>query len=128
METTTEIKTCCLCRQDFPIYQSDLDFYEKIFPTFNNLKYQIPTPTLCPECRNKRRWAFRNERSLYRRKDDLTGKELILSYSPDKSYKVYSPTSRRSDQWEAMEYGRAFDFHSDFFQQFDRLLHEVPQL
>ena len=67
-----ERKTCKISGQPFPIYQSDLDFYDKISPTFNGEKYQIPTPSLCPEEREKRRLAFRNERNLYRRKCDFS--------------------------------------------------------
>ena len=67
-----ERKTCKISNQSFPITQKDLEFYDKISPTFNGKKYQIPTPTLCPEERARRRLSFRNERNLYRRTCDLT--------------------------------------------------------
>jgi hypothetical protein len=57
---------------EFPIYQSDVDFYEKISPTFNGKKYAVQTPTLCPEERQRRRLMFRNERKLYKRTCDAT--------------------------------------------------------
>ena len=68
----TQWKTCAISGQEFPIYKSDRDFYDKISPTFNGKKYQIPTPTLCPEERQRRRLLFRNERKLYKRKCDAT--------------------------------------------------------
>jgi hypothetical protein len=128
METIIETKICKHCGKSFSITQADKEFYEKISPVFNGTKYLIPTPTFCPDCRNQRRLSFRNERSLYRRNDDLTKKPLILSYSPDKKYTVYSPTSWRSDQRNPMDYGKEFDFQRGFFEQFDEMLHKVPQL
>ncbi|MEI7477826.1 MAG: hypothetical protein WCJ81_04935 [bacterium] len=68
-----ERRTCAVSGAEFPIYQSDVLFYDKISPTFNGTKYQIPYPTLCPEERQRRRLLFRNERKLYKRKCDATG-------------------------------------------------------
>jgi hypothetical protein len=87
-------KTCKVSGQPFPIYQSDVEFYDKISPTFNGVKYQIPTPTLCPEERQRRRLSFRNERKLYKRPSDLSGKRVVSLYSPDKHYEIYS-----QDEW-----------------------------
>ena len=100
-----EWKTCKVSGQEFPIYQSDLEFYDKISPTFNGVKYQIPTPTLCPEERQRRRLAFRNERKLYRRTCDASGQNIISMYSPDKSYKIYHKDYRWSDARDATFYG-----------------------
>lgn len=61
-----ERKTCTVSGQSFAIYQSDLDFYTKISPTFVDKKFQVPTPTLCPEERLRRRLLFKNERKLFR--------------------------------------------------------------
>ncbi|MDR0606980.1 MAG: hypothetical protein LBG52_01195 [Candidatus Peribacteria bacterium] len=122
-----EWKTCKVSGQPFPIYQSDLEFYEKISPTFNGKKYPIPTPTLCPEERQRRRLERRNERKLYKRKSDLSGVEMISIYSPDKPYTIYSAKEWRSDQWNPLDYGRDFDFSCSFFEQFDELLKTVPK-
>ena len=72
-----EWKTCEVSRKEFPIYKSDLEFYDKISPVFDNQKFDIPTPKLCPEERARRRLAWRNERKLYRRNCDATGKPII---------------------------------------------------
>jgi hypothetical protein len=113
-----EWKTCKVSGQPFPIYQSDLEFYDKISPTFNGKKFAIPTPTLCSEERERRRLARRNERKLYKTTSSLSGKSIISLYSPDKPYKVYSQDEWWSDKWDAMEYGRAFDDNQPFFEQF----------
>ena len=65
-------KTCTASGKPFAIFQSDLDFYDKISPTFDGKRFSIPTPTQCPEERQARRFAWRNESKLYRRKCDKT--------------------------------------------------------
>lgn len=71
---------------------------------------------------------FRNERKLYRRKCDATGENIISVYSPDKPYKVYKQDFWRSDNWDAMKYGKAFDFDRIFTEQFLTLMLEVPRI
>ena len=122
-----ERKTCAISWTQFPIYQSDLDFYTKISPTFAGEKFQIPTPTLCPEERQRRRLSFRNERKLYKRTCNYSGKEIISIYSPDKPYKVYDQKIRWSDARDPMDYGRDFDFMKSFTEQFHELMREVPR-
>jgi len=67
-----EWKTCRLSGTQFPIYQSDKEFYDRVSPVIGGVKYALPTPTLCPEERQRRRLSFRNERNLYKRTCDLT--------------------------------------------------------
>ncbi|EKE27930.1 MAG: hypothetical protein ACD_3C00125G0004 [uncultured bacterium (gcode 4)] len=117
----------CSCWVSFGISQSDIDFLTGISPIFGGIKYQIPTPTLCPDCRQKWRLSFRNERQLYKRKCDMTGKDMISIYSPDKSYAVYENSAWWSDRWNPFDYGRDFDFNKSFFEQFDSLMRAVPK-
>ena len=123
-----EWKTCSASWKEFAIYQSDIDFYDKISPTFAGEKFSMPTPTLCPEERKKRRLSFRNERKLYKRKCDATGEDIISMYSPDKPYKVYDKKIRRSDNRDPMDYGQDFDFSKTFAENFDALRKKVPQM
>jgi hypothetical protein len=104
-----------------------MEFYEKVSPVFAGKKYSIPTPTLCPDCRQQRRLSFRNERKLYKRKCDATGKDIVSIYSPDKPFKVYHQDYWWGDAWNPMSYGREFDFGRGFFEQFRELLREVPR-
>ncbi|MDP2789261.1 MAG: hypothetical protein Q8O46_04445 [bacterium] len=76
----SETKKCKNCKNDFTIEVEDFSFYEKI---------KIPTPKWCRECRQMRRMNFCNERNLYKRKSDKTGKDIISVYSPDSPYKVF---------------------------------------
>lgn len=121
-------KNCQRCTQRFEITSDDLKFYEKISPTFERKKFLIPPPTLCPDCRQQRRLAFRNERKLYHRKSDFSGKEFISIYSPEKPYKVFDTQEWWSDEWDGIDYGQPFDFSKTFFEQFGNLWRKVPML
>jgi Zn ribbon nucleic-acid-binding protein len=115
----TEKKVCQSCKEEFEIAAEDFAFYEKI---------QVPAPTRCPDCRQQRRYAWRNERTLYRRKCDLCGKVIVTIYSPNKPFKVYCVECWWSDKWDARTYGREFDFSRPFFEQFKELQLEVPRI
>lgn len=123
-----ERKKCKVSWGEFAIFQSDVDLLEKISPVIDGKKYQIPLPELCPEERQRRRLARRNERKLYHTKCDLTWKSIISLYSPDKDVKVYYYKSWWSDEWDPMDYGKNFDFDRPFFEQFMELFHKVPRI
>lgn len=139
-ETLIETKVCRHCQASFPITDKDLEFYEKVSPVFprpvsdetglkgENKKYLIPTPTLCPDCRQQRRLSFRNERKLYKRKCDATGKSIVSVYSPDKKYTVYSPDYWNSDSWNPLDYGKEINWDYGFLEQFEELLDVVPRI
>jgi hypothetical protein len=71
-----ETKNCQSCKQPFIIEPEDFNFYVKI---------DVPPPTFCPDCRLQRRMAFRNERTLYKRKCDAPGhdEEMLSLFSSD---------------------------------------------
>jgi hypothetical protein len=112
-------KTCKQCSATFEITDEDQKFYEKV---------NVSDPTMCPDCRAQRRMAFRNERNLYHRKCDLSGKQIISIYSPDKPYEVYETSEWWSDKWDPFQYGRDFNFDRPFFDQFGELLRDIPHL
>ncbi len=116
------------CKQSFEITDEDLAFYDKVSPIFSEKKHAIPPPKLCPTCRQQRRLVFRNERSLYQRKSDLSGKRMIAMYDQKSTYKVYDQEEWWSDEWDGMDYGSAFDFSKPFFAQFAKLSQNVPRI
>lgn len=122
------VKTCTQCLKIFEIANEDLAFYQQISPVFDGQKLLIPEPKLCPICRHQRRLSFRNERKLYSRKCDLSGKQILSIYSPDKPYKVYDQDLWWSDQWDGSTYARNFDFKRSFFEQFRELYIAVPRV
>ncbi len=119
-------QTCKQCAANFEITEDDLAFYDRISPIFNGKKESIPPPTLCFDCRQQRKLAWRNEKKLYHRKCDMTGRQIISIYSQDKLYKVYEHREWYSDKWSALDYGKDVDFSRPFFEQFNELLHAVP--
>ncbi|MEK7555256.1 MAG: hypothetical protein AAB516_00315 [Patescibacteria group bacterium] len=114
-----ETKICQNCKKDFTIEPDDFLFYEKI---------KVPAPTFCEECREQRRIAFRNERSLYKRKCDLCGEIVVSRISSDKLYPMYCKKCWWSDKWDALSYGREYDFNKTFFEQFKDLLFSAPHI
>lgn len=87
----------------------------------------LPLPKLCPTCRAQRRWAFRNQSKLYKRKCDFTGEKMVSLYADDSPFKVYKEDIWWSDKWDPMSYGREFDFSRPFFDQFHDLRLAVPR-
>ncbi len=120
-------QTCGQCSAPFEITNEDLSFYEIVSPVFNGKKEQIPPPVLCPPCRERQRMSFRNEWCFYHRQCDLTGKQILSIYSPDKPYKVYEQSVWWSDQFDPLAYGRDFDFNRPFFEQWQDLSLAVPR-
>jgi hypothetical protein len=118
---------CNHCSSAFEITQEDIAFYEKVSPEFNGKKELIPSPTLCPDCRQQRRMARRNERNLYHRKSDKSGQQIISIYRPD-SFIVYSQNEWWSDDWDATDFGIDIDLNRSFFEQFRALQSQVPRL
>lgn len=112
-----ETPTCQNCKQDFTIEPEDFLFYEKM---------KVPAPTFCPECRMVRRMLWRNERSLYHRTCDATGKNVISCFSSESNIVVYDRDYWWSDKWDVLAFGKEYGFSKPFFVQFNELLHSVP--
>ena len=110
-------KTCRISGEKFTITDKDLEFYKKM---------EVPPPTLCPEERSRRRMTWANQRHLYHRTCDGTGKKIVTNISPDKNLKVFDIQFWYSDNWEPLATGRDFDFSRPFFQQFEELMQVSP--
>ena len=119
---------CRSCSAPFTIAPEDEALFDQISPTFNDHRFQIPTPTLCPPCRQQLRMSFRNERKLYKVKSAFSGKEIISMFSEDKGYKVVDRDEWWGDSWNPTDYGRDFDFTKTFAEQFRVLYKDVPHL
>ncbi len=121
------IQNCRQCQAQFEITSADLEFYQKVSPVLKGKCLPISAPTLCPLCRQQRRQARRNERKLYNRKCDATGKQIIALYPSDSPYQVYESKLWWSDETDAKKHGRDFDFTRPFFEQFYELQLTVPR-
>lgn len=110
--------TCQHCSVDFTIEPDDFDFYEKM---------DVPPPTFCYECRMQRKLVFRNEKILYKRKCDATGKDMLSIYREGTPYTVYERDYWWSDAWNPLDYGQDYNFSKPFFEQYKTLLEKVPR-
>jgi len=114
----SQTKTCQNCQSSFVIVAQDFQFYEKI---------NVPPPTFCWLCRAQRRFAFRNERALFKRKSDFSGKDIFATYPQSVPFPVYAQNEWFSDEWDPMEHGQDYDFSRPFFEQFQELSNKVPK-
>jgi len=121
-------QTCKQCSTAFDVTDDDLALLKKNTLTVGGQEFDLPPPTLCFHCRLRRRMAFYNARSLYRDTCDLTGKEIISIYSPDKPFTVYDCDVWYGDAWDPLSSGRDFDFSRPFSEQFRELMEAVPML
>lgn len=112
-----ETRTCQNCKQPFVIEPEDFDFYTRL---------PVPPPTFCPECRMQRRFAWRNERTMFRNVCAATKKNIIAGFSPESGITVYDRDYWWSDAWDALAFGEEYDFKKPFFAQFKELLHRAP--
>lgn len=114
----SEIQNCQNCKKQFAIEPEDFQFYEKI---------TVPPPTWCPPCRNMRRMAWREERSLYRNTCKLCGKSIVTIHAPGSPFTIYCRECWRSDKWDPINYGQEYDFSKPFFRQYRELMEAVPR-
>ena len=115
----SETKNCQNCKKDFTIEPEDFNFYEKI---------KVPPPTFCPDCRQQRRMAWRNDMVFYNRNCDLCGKKIISLYHSEKPLTVYCNKCWWGDKWDPKSYGKDIDFSRPFFEQYRELQNKVPLL
>ncbi len=119
------MKSCKQCKKEFEVTDADREFYQKL---------DVLEPTLCPECRQQHRAAWRNERTLYTNTCGLCKKQMISIYSPDviagreKPFVVYCQECWWSDKWDPLQYGIEYDASRPFFEQFKELQTSVPRV
>jgi len=121
-------RICRVSGEKFVITDDDCAFLEKVSPVFQGRKYLIAPPSLSPLERKRRRMSWRNGTKLYSDVCDLTGKPMLSVFSPDKPFKVYSEHAWWGDSWDALTFGREYDFTKPFFEQYRSLMLTVPQL
>ena len=116
----SETKICQNCKRDFVIRPDDISFYEKMkLPT---------TPTWCPRCRAVRRFLWRNDKKLYKRKDDAPGANnpIISIYKDGTAFPVYDRDFWLGDGWDPKEYAKEYDPSRPFLEQWKELYDSAP--
>ena len=87
----------------------------------------MPAMNLSHKERIQQLMATRNEWKLYHRKCDATGEKILSAYPANSPYKVYKNEVWWGDSWEALDYGKEYDFSRPFFDQFYELQLAVPR-
>lgn len=126
-ETIVETKKCLLTGKEFFITDRDMNFYDKISPVIGGIKYAVPTPTLSPDERCRRRTIHRNESKLYNAKSAISGKPIVTLYSPREDLKSVLREEWFSDQWDPLDYAREYKTNGTFFDQFSALQKPIPR-
>ncbi|EKE27935.1 MAG: Caib/baif family protein [uncultured bacterium (gcode 4)] len=116
----------CACGAEYDITDKDIEFLDKLSPNIAWQKYPLPIPADCPECRKFNRLAWRNEKKIYKRKCDLSWKDIIAIFPPTSPFKIYEDKVWESWVWDGKDYGKDFDFTRPFFEQWSELLLSVP--
>lgn len=110
--------TCSVTGTPFQISQKEQELVEGM---------GFPLMPICHEERMRNLMATRNEWKLYHRTCDKTGDKILSAYPDDSPYTVYRNDIWWGDSWEALDYGRDFDFNRPFFEQFFDLQKVVPR-
>src|SRR3989338_6760841 len=114
-----EHRSCKNCGTDFPIESDDIGFYELM---------QVPSPTLCPECRMIRRFAAINCWSLFYRNCDKCQKRTLSIYPPTQKITVYCQPCWWGDGWDGTEYAMDYDPKRSFLEQLKELSEKTPHV
>ena len=75
-----QILVCGDCGKNYKIMPKELNFYKKL---------NIPVSRKCPDCRFMDRFKARNPKHLWDRKCEKCDKDIKITYSPERSEKVY---------------------------------------
>lgn len=110
---------CQNCKTNFTIEPEDFAFYERI---------KVPAPTFCPECLLKHKLAWGITFVLNKRTCNAPGhsEELISRFPVEANVPVYDHRYWWSDKWDALSFGRDYDFSRPFFEQLRELFDTVP--
>jgi len=108
---------CKLTGQSFFITPKEEGFYERV---------GLPVPDISPIERFRHLMAFRNDRRLYYRRCDSTGKQLISMYSNESPQKVVDKDYWWSDEYDPKKFAKDIDWNRSFFDQFYELMISVP--
>lgn len=114
----SETRACQNCKNDFTIGSDDFSFY---------VKMKVPAPTFCRECRMIRRYAWRNNRSLYRCECALCKKTLIGMYKAD-SVPIMCAECYNGDDWNRFEHAEELDWTKSFWNQLRELHNKQPRI
>ncbi len=118
MKMEAQTKQCQNCKKDFMIEPDDFGFYEKV---------GVLPPKICSECRMQLRLCFKNERCFYKCVCDNCKKDIISTFSPNKTYPSWCSNCWYGDDLDAKKYAQDYNLNESFFKQFSELWKKVPK-
>jgi len=68
-----ELLACQNCGKNYKLIKQELNHYRSM---------GLPLPRDCPECRHKKRFAWRNPLALYQRRCSICSQQVATSYAP----------------------------------------------
>jgi hypothetical protein len=111
------IRTCKITGEEFTVSNAELLYCQQ---------NSIPLPSLSPNERIRRIYAFQNRSHLYHDICKKSGNKIITNIPPEKGYVVYDAKHWEEDDWSALDYGVDYDPNQSFFLQFEKLLKKTP--
>ena len=100
----------------------------RLSPRVAGKTFAIPMPTHCPECRQRRRLSFRNDRYYYKNTCSSCRKHVISIYSSDKGVPVLCQECYWADSFDPRAWGQEYDSRKPVFDQFLHLKERAPRL
>ena len=82
------MKTCRRCWKKFEISAEERRLLKKFKFKIWDFKTDIGEPELCPDCRSRNLFMFRNERFFYKNFCSICGKPVVSIFSPYLNFKV----------------------------------------
>lgn len=117
---------CVQCHTNFEITTNDLEFYERVSPVFVGTKIQIPPPTRCPDCRQRRRMTFRNQIHVYVRPSATTQQTIFSMFDRATHVRPVADNEWWGDDWNPVDFGMTYDPQKSFLEQYYSLQKKVP--
>ncbi len=117
-EKILEWRTCVYTGESFPVFEKEKHILDEL---------DQPLPNMSPSMRWRNVYMMRNERHLYKRVCDLTGKNMLSVFPPEYPGKVFHSHEYSSDVWSPFDYGIDIDFWSDLKWQIQDFFDTVPR-
>jgi hypothetical protein len=108
---------CKWCNLEYPLFGKESVFLEKRW---------LECSELCFDCRIRNLLLWRNEKNLYWRKSDKTGKKIMSIYHPEYKWQIYDSPEWDLECWFPSIYTN-FDEKKDFLQDYYELMEKIPK-
>lgn len=111
---------CSQCKLSFEILDNDIEFFKR---------FQVPPPTMCPDCRRQIRYSFANYTTLFKRECSVTNhnEKMISSIPEGTKFPVYDFDYYWYGDRDWFLSGKSCNPVTPFFEQFKDLFLISPQ-